>query len=460
MKFQINHPEAGYIQWYAFLLVVFIICFIESIIIPPLQSPDEHDHLKRAYLLSQGRFIMDAPPGKMSGGMIDMGLNQYIDEFYKLHNSPDMRLNRSYLEASKEIRWTGVKAFTNAPGTGFYFPLSYTPQALGLWLGETMDLTVDISCKLARILSLVTTIGIIAFAFRIYCPSALTMSLMALPMTLFQLSTAGLDGISMALEVLALSLFMIIIKSGHNVPSLFMIGLNLCIILLTSSRVHLLPLLALPFVTAYRTQNRMAWFLPLLSSSLVFIWIIIAIKTTVDMRVDVGAPLSTIIFYYLNHPLAFINVVFMTLTAPDTLPLYTKSFIGILGWLDAWLAVTDYKIIGLFLIGLLGLSVFTLRSKPELKVAGLMIMLSAFSVALIFFALLITWNKHPAHFISGIQGRYFMAPALLVSYGLSYSREVAPWCRNAGSVTLIALVLYSTYATTVSLLGRYWLVSN
>ena len=70
-----------------------------SIVVPPLKSPDEADHVRRAYLFSQGYWLLESlscgdgegPAGafapckngkSMSGGRVDTGLGAYLAEFY------------------------------------------------------------------------------------------------------------------------------------------------------------------------------------------------------------------------------------------------------------------------------------------------------------------------------------------------------------------------------------------
>jgi uncharacterized membrane protein len=443
-----------------FIPVLFMVCLLEAILIPPVQAPDETEHLKRAYLLSHGYFFLDSPSGKSSGGRVDTGLALYLQKFSELHKSPDVKLSHRFIEEASAISWSGQLSYMPAPGTGFYFPLIYAPQALGLWVGETLGLTVGESCRLARLIPMLLSVVLLSAAFKLYSPSIFILSMFFLPMTLFQVSTAGLDGVSLALEVLTISCFLKSMRPGGETTSDLLSGLNISLFLLASSRVHLLPLLVMPYIVAHRSGSRRAWVMSVLSSGGVLLWIVVAIKTTVDVRVDVGAPLSTIVGFYLGHPVAFFKVVYATLQAPDMLLLYRKSFIGILGWLDAWLTDIDYNVIGLLVLILFFFSLLIARERTQLPVTILIILLSILSVGLIFFALLITWNKHPAVTIAGVQGRYFISSALLLGYGVSWGKRVASyWIRMPEIVLFILMALCSVQAMTVALLARYWLVT-
>ena len=83
--------------------------------------------------------------------------------------------------------------------------------------------------------------------------------------------------------------------------------------------------------------------------------------------------------------------------------------------------------------------------------------IAALSFLLIFFALLVTWTPHPAHVITGVQGRYFLVPALLLGYVLGGSTPSCPnpaltWIR--GAVTAAFGVL-STIGLAWALQIRY-----
>ena len=63
------------------------------------------------------------------------------------------------------------------------------------------------------------------------------------------------------------------------------------------------------------------------------------------------------------------------------------------------------------------------------------------------FALLVTWTPYPASTIEGIQGRYFIVPALAAAYALAPPQGTPkparwPWAGVAvfGAVALYALI--------------------
>jgi hypothetical protein len=51
-----------------FLLVVFLL----SLFVPPMQSPDEYNHLERAYLLSKGELRLERSDDKLLGIILNL----------------------------------------------------------------------------------------------------------------------------------------------------------------------------------------------------------------------------------------------------------------------------------------------------------------------------------------------------------------------------------------------------
>ncbi|NMQ06099.1 DUF2142 domain-containing protein [Candidatus Accumulibacter phosphatis] len=248
-----NVPAHG--GWLLFPVALFLACFLSSVIIPPFQSPDEFDHVKRAYLLTQGRIVLDSPEGNSSGGMIDTGLLAYMRSYGNVPFHPDRKLSADEIDEAKSIQWAGAKEFSPAPGTGYYFPLIYAPQATGLIIGEMLGVSVEQSYRLARFFVLVFASLIIAIAFLIHPPSPLVAALLVIPMSLFQFSSASLDGLSTAVSILAISVFMRIAVEKKQARPWLLPVLTGSVILVVGCRVHLLPLILLIFGTFFFYQE-------------------------------------------------------------------------------------------------------------------------------------------------------------------------------------------------------------
>jgi uncharacterized membrane protein len=431
----------------AYCLAIFFIGLCMSSITPPMQSPDEPAHIGRAYLLTKGQIMLDAPKEQHSGGYVDNGLLIYahsIDVF------AGKRWSTEEEETTRSIKWEGDETFFQMSGTGFYFPIVYLPQASGLLIGKGLNLSVADSYQLARFLALLCSCLLIFAAFRVHQPPLTVYLLLALPMTLFQMGAASLDGVSNAIAILAISIFL---RIAHNPktakPWLFFL-LSLACFTLASCRAHLLPILSLPFAAWFIERRKAYLIAAIVCTVLTLGWTLLAMKTTVH-AVSNGGHLTG---FYAQRPLLFLQIVAQTLTDESLSKFYYLSFIGALGWLDTYFEQWTYQLIsGLLLLG--ALVGFTEWRQSRTKWSALLFTALAFvSILLIFFALLTTWTKHPATLIDGVQGRYFFIPVILLAYALTPYPNYADRGIRLLSITLLGFFLALVVTSSLSLLTK------
>ncbi len=443
--------------WRLFSISLFLVCFLLSAIIPPFQSPDEFDHVKRAYLLAKGQIILDSPKGELSGGMIDSGLAAYMHFYEKFPSQPDIKLSFDVNEEASNIHWTGIKEFSPAPGTGYYFPVIYAPQATGLIIGEILGFSVDKSYRLARFSVLVIASLIIFIAFRIYSPSSLVAALLIIPMSIFQLSSASLDGISTAVAIFAISIFMRISVDRKSSRPWLLYALTVSVIVAVSSRVHFLPLILLVFFSFLYTRSKESLVAGCVALALILAWLVIAAVSTVSPRLGTGFSTSEILFHYLGSPSSFVDILFRTLTKDNYATYYMHSFFGNLGWLDTSFPNNIYTYLYVLVFLILIFSISLKNIKSQWPASALLIFCAFSSLMLIFLALLITWNAHPASVIDGVQGRYFLVPAILIAYALNGNPGIKTYPAVISYILLGALFLFSIFNTTTLLLNRYYI---
>lgn len=234
--------------------------------------------------------------------------------------------------------------------------------------------------------------------------------------------------------------------------------LTLAVVLVATSRVHLLPLVGLVFVACFYLKKRRYFFVFAMALVFIFAWLAIAVMTTVDNRVATGASSLTIASYYLTSPIVFLKVLFATLLDKVMFEGYWTSFFGVLGWFDA---AFDWKIyVFLFqctaLIGLLSISFKNFKTQWFPR--AIIFFGAVAAILLIFFALLVTWTPHPAQQIHGVQGRYFLVPMIMISYALSGGIKLDEGiARKLALFLVIFLGLFSIFSTTQLLIERYYL---
>jgi len=455
------------IRWVLVLLILGSL-FRIAWLIPPIQSPDEFHHLYRAQMLSTGQWLLkpapDHPGSSMLtkrsqvGGWVDPALLTYKDLHWPLVLDPQREFSAEENATVASVRWAHSETFVKLPGAGYYFPLIYAPQATGLALGRWLDLSVDASYWFCRVLTTLTCFAILVFSLRIVSPPPLVWALLCLPMVVFQFLSPTIDGLSSAMSVLILSLFIKSCDLLQRPNKLLSWGLGLIILVVVASRTHLLAFLLIPFFIAWRHKSMRDFGVGVVVGLTAVAWIVFAIWSTHDGRVISRSATGSQLLHYLTNPWEFFQIFWATLTDADTFLHYERSFVGILGWLNVLLPQKAYLVLwsGLGICALLSIHLFYKERVICLSSRWLLILLGCLSAILVFFAMLTTWTPADASIIEGVQGRYFTVPALMVAYAFSVSQDKQqsswPWVTHL-SVFSFAAVSFSTLI--LALLARY-----
>ena len=431
-------------------------------LVPPLQSPDEGDHIKRVYALADGQILPRVPAGGQTGFDVDRGLVRFVEAncyFARFECTPTMdAARRDQLDA---IAWSGDETFSTAPGTGYYFPAIYLPQAIGLGLGRLAGLSVLDSYRLARWGSLLAACVLLAVAFRLQPPNVLVMTLLLLPMVLFQSLAASQDGVATALAVLAAAAFVRGMDRTRPFDGGLAALLASSVFLLAAGRIYLLPMALLPVLVGVARRSRRDLVAGLVVAGAALAWFAFASATTVDTRMPRALGTGAMAAHYLSHPGELAGVLWNTLTDPVYLRSYREQFIGVLGWLDARLPQGAYGVLTGVLVLAAVLSIPRRGGAPARRERAALAIAAFGSAALVFLALLFGWTPFPATVVLGVQGRYFIVPALLIAAALSVREDPLRGPRAALSALLLLGLLLGVPAMTAQALAmRYWLPSG
>lgn len=439
-----------------------------SILIPPIQSPDEYQHLYRAYLLSKNHWLLQATEKDQRhqdlwhfgqrGGNIDLGLIAFKDAHWPLVLDPHRRLSEIEQDAASRIEWQHTSQFERMPGAGYYFPLIYGPQALGLLTGRWLDLSVLHSYWFCRAYTSIACVLLLIAAIRMWRPPPLAWALLLLPMTVFQWLSPTIDGLTTSLAVLTLSLFVRICASQTRASTRLLIGMSIAIFLLTTTRTHLLPMLALPYFIGWRHRSWRVFLGALFLSLTVLAWLVFAITSTQDDRVQHAASSGATLWQYILHPKELAGMVWASLSHPATFDFYQRSFIGILGWLNVVLPEKAYVIIwaGLVLCYLWTFNRFGPKAGWSSSCRLLLAFLALSSIGLVFLAMLTTWTPANSPRIEGVQGRYFIVPAIMLAYASMGSGPSNTRFSHSVSRTLFGIYgMTCIGALLLALLARY-----
>ena len=435
------------------IAALFFLLQIISALTPPFQSPDEFNHLKRAYLLSRGEILLGSVDG-VTGGYVDTGLLDYMGTFVPVIGQYGNTISDDQIRLARTIQWSKKKRFVTLVNTAEYFPLSYMPQAMGLKLGEALGLSIETTYYSTRFVCIFTALALILLASLAYPIPLFSAAVLVLPMSLYQMSSTSLDSVAFPLSVLTASLFM----RGADFRMTFTPGMHLALALglfaLATSRIVLLPL-TLSLVSLYIARRSRIF---LVSAFAAFAgaasWILIAVKTVRSEFPGLGSS-GTVAIHYLISPLSLLQVIKATFTDREMLRYYWSSFIGLLGWNETPLDAFVYDAWGLSLI-LLAIISFQTNRDGLLSVGSLSLAVATtICLFLIFFIELCVATPQPAVEIFGVQGRYFIPIAILLGYSVFSKRH-----RRVESIVGLSTVAITTWLSIVSmvhkLVTRYW----
>ena len=446
------------------LAITLLLGGVLSAIIPPGKSPDEADHMVRAYLLSRGHVFLKTEPcqgenalchngSTMSGGPVDKGLLEY----FRLYN-PYQRHKESMLDlqAGRVIPWRGEEVFFHAPGTGYYFPLVYLPQATALAMGKTLGLTVEHSYYLARVFAMTSGVLVLTLAFYIFWPQPAVLALLLVPMSLFQTASASIDFLCNALAVLVIACFLRLALLRKEAPNSLFWMMALAMFLLGTARAHLASMVLLMAAAAWPTRRIQPWSAAAVATVAILAWMALAIPATIDFRIPREMGIGQVVVYYLSAPLQLARVLGHTVTDGTMLNSYVASFLGM--FFDQPLTHRTYA----WLASLMALAIVPCLASPrhllQAPLARSALVLTGMAGTLLaFLAMLVTWTPHPATLVQGVQGRYLLVPAMLLLLAVcSWEPAVRPWQRRLRWLLLYVLGGVSMLVSVHRLLYAYY----
>lgn len=438
----------------AFLCALFLLVSSLSFLIPPFQSPDEFNHVARAYVLSKGTIALASEKNIPSGGKVDDGLIAYMKFFEGFPFHADKKVANPELLLSSSVEWSGTESFVAFPNTALYFPLPYAPQAMAFRAGETFGLSVHDSYRLARTFSLLATLALLGCAFLLYPAPLFVAALFLLPMSLFQLGSASLDSVTFGICVLSAALFMRGTDKDYAFTKPMLWTLLLGLFALATSRMNLVVLTVLPLAICLvrKTRGCVAATAGLAAASLG--WILFSLVSVQGMFPQKPST-PELLQHYLSNPGALFSVLHATFTDGALLKDLWNMFVGRLGWLDTPLDSSTYRLFGLLFVPL-ALVCFQRDKARLLRVGNLSLASGAIVATFLLYFLILVCLPHPLKAIHGVQGRYFIPVLVCLGYAV-FGRKLVGAELKAGLALTFCLALLSVTSMAPKLLNRYWL---
>ncbi len=417
---------------------------------PPLQNADEAAHSFRADQISRLHFAGEVIADGEYGGDVSSGLADLQHETAAIPFHPASKVTR---EMYAPLPW-GDKVPTGFPNTALAPPLFYLPAAAMDAVTRQMGIALPHALVLMRLATGFVTVAIAAAAIALAGNAAIWLfEVLLLPMSEALSAAVSQDGPLLACTALATALFLYVRRVQSVRQLLAFAAMCLLLAAVGMARLPYLAFALLPLAAPVKRSWRIIG--ALFICICVVAWVALsAAHVPVPLRPDgIVSPVGQFVAL-LTHPWRIGFVAVRTWLANGDL--IARSFIGQLGWLDVDLP-TFYR--QLCWVGLALAACAAWRSGPRLLSRGVLALQASSVIGAIgAMALLqyLTWTAVGAPVIEGIQGRYFLAPALVLGVFLDRplpsSTRLAHWL----SIPVLIFPVASIAVVMHALITRYY----
>lgn len=459
----------------AFVAISLTFGFLFIFISPPLWGLDEISHFARVYQISKGNIFPDKGDVDTYGGPIPTNLDDL-----KEHVIKDFQDNKSgkggialekrnitspetyeHLE-SRKFNDNETVIFT---WTASYPPPAYTGNVAGVLVASAFDADIGTTIILSQIGGLLLFIAIIYLALRLQGGDSklkpLIFAIALIPTSLYQASVVTVDGLSIALSLLLVSIIFWVVRVKPSGSTLLyvLLGLTLVGAILALTKVNYLLLglcvVLLPTSLFKNLKESIVY-----KASSVSLMILVSLlwgmvndgvgAAPVSQRPDglsvsASGQLNNIISNPQDVAVAFVR--------------------AIIKYIDAWVVsafnaigntFSTYLVVAIFSIIIVLLS--AIYARPWIlkyqKMIHWMAATSLFCVLSILLALYLVFNPVGSHMIDGVQGRYFLP--LLLPLLLSISLLI-PVNIQVKEDSMKRIVVYSSIVMLLITIGAFYM---
>lgn len=391
-----------------FLLLFIPLSLLMMIAMPIYRAPDEPAHLQRIYVIATGQMV---------SSMTDGVIHQPVDFF-----GPVIAETTNYQQL-KEINFdlsNELVEIPNPTATAIYPPVSYLPQALGMWISMLFTNNRLVLFYSARVMNWLCTMIVLWWGIRkIPKGKWVFLFLTLLPINIQEMISASADGMATTI-VFALTAFVLHAREtkqvftwrDYTVMALLSMGLVCWKVFYTPMVLLILMIPQECFGSKKRSTlakagNMVGAFF------LVALWgIICYLGIFHGASEGIEGSTATMIQHFFQHPVDFVSRLGLTLIR------YIPNYIaGVFGHKFSWNNVVPGHV---YWIGsmVLCLAVFAADKTPGIhgRTRINMIAASLCCVLVVFMMLYVWWTPMDSEMILGFQGRYLlplMLPVML-----------------------------------------------
>lgn len=456
---------------FAVLATIFGLAFI--FITPPFQVPDEQSHFYRAFQLAEFNLVADivqTPEGSQAGGTMPVTVVRFVDDMLgNVRFHPDVKFDTRKIGEHMNDRVTSERQPLQFAGSAIYSPVPYVPQSVAVFIAKTANLPLPLYVYLGRLFNLATFVVLVFAAIKLTPMAKWLLGVLALlPMTLYTAASLSADAVTNALAFLCVALFIRAYRRTQLVNWQEALTILAASLALSLSKPGYLPLVflfaLLPAQRFGRKKNQYAFGAILAGANIAVAAAWAApVSRLAPYVTSVANPGQNINYHeqmnlVLHQPLVFAGALSNTylLNAHGSADDVARGFIGVLGWLDTPLPL--WAVLGGY--ALIAFAVFiTMTERPGLRLgrvrSGVVVGIGVLILLFISASLYLAFTEVGRPFITGLQGRYFIAAAIGMTPLLLTAKKWPTPRRYAAIMPVGSAVLLSI--SIVFLLLRYYI---
>ena len=433
-----------------FLLFSIVIGLIYTFAMPPGVAPDEPNHFRRAYEVSEGKFISSREEAGGEGGNI---LPNSINELFRV--APDQMKYNDMPGIVSESSQKSSEEFQNFGNTALYSPVVYIPQATGILIGRGLRLPMIVIFYLARIFNLAfwVTLGYYAIKKLPFGKNVLLL-IMFLPISMQAAASCQADAITNASTIALFAFTLDKIKTQKLLTTKEYIMAAILAFLVSMSKIVYLPFCFLLFLLpkkCFKSKNGKLFKIGGLLLAIVIVnllWLAISAGFLVQFREGVNS--GEQVKYILSNPFRYTMIVGSSIVEQGIF--YFFSFFGSnLAHFNIGLAEPYILFLAFFIFYTYmqeNQKEFLLTAKQKLFITIIVIICSA----LIFTSIYVQWTAVGLSLIEGIQGRYFIPLALPALFLL---KPASSQTRKDFTPYVFAMITAINVYALVSIIAHY-----
>lgn len=400
-------------------IILYFVLGISYMAAAPLSSvPDETEHMLRTYGITLGDFIPPVNEAGEGGSYVPANLTHQWDR-------SGVRLK--YMRDNLMMDASDDKVFAVYSNTAFYSPLTYLPQALGMFVTRLVCSKPYVIAYVGRMCELIAS-GILIYMAIKMMPFGknILLVLSLLPMNMYECASLSGDGMAFAVTLLIIAYCLKLrYEKNGKMNKREIVFLYILLALVASCKIVYAPFVLMAFVIPIdRFGSKKEYFMHMICAGIMIFLLAIVWPVGIGSRYLLeyteGVSASDQLVYVLTHPLAFIQIMFFTLIEGGEW-LFKTYFAASLSYF-----CVDCNILIIF-ISAAGLiyacatekiyrcedeSGLKLWKRPTLLLGAATVL----SIIFTFLSLYIEWTPYRAGSVEGLQGRYFIPLTFQVVY--------------------------------------------